>query len=157
MSQTYGAECVLEGEVLMEIDTSNFGKIDVAEDQIFEFQEGIIGFPDLTRFALIEDKEREPFQWLQSIGTSELAFVVIEPRWFLPDFNEEISSDIISQMGVDRPEDWKVLVIVTIPDEATKMTANLKGPIIFNPKERKATQIVIDDMPLQHLILAEPE
>lgn len=152
MSLTYGAECVLE-KVPMEIETSNFGKIEVPEDRIFEFQDGIIGFPDLNRFALIEDKEREPFQWLQSLDSPGLAFVVIEPRWFLPDFNEEISSDITTQMGIDRPEDWTVLAIVTIPDEATKMTANLKGPIIFNSKEKKATQIVIDDMPLQHPIL----
>ena len=65
MRQTYGAECVLE-EAVMEIETSLFGKIQVSDEEIIDFPEGLIGLPDLTRFVLIEDEEKKPFQWLQS-------------------------------------------------------------------------------------------
>ena len=45
------------GEV-MNIKTKNFGEITIADEKIIEFPSGIIGFPELTQFALIHDEDK---------------------------------------------------------------------------------------------------
>ena len=37
-----------------------------------------------------------------------------------------------------------VLVTVTVPGDLTKMSVNLRGPIIINAAEKKACQVIID-------------
>ena len=38
---------------MMKINTKIFGEIDIAEDKIILFENGIVGFPELKRFALL--------------------------------------------------------------------------------------------------------
>lgn len=156
MPLTYGAESALK-EPRMQIETTHLGILEVAEGQLLEFPEGLIGLPDLRRFALVEDEERAPFQWLQSLDDPNLAFVVIEPKWMVPDIDIEIADDAAKLIGISRPEEAAALAIVTIPEEASQMTANLKGPIVFGLKSRRAAQIVLEDLPLQFRILPDPE
>ncbi|MDD3500922.1 MAG: flagellar assembly protein FliW, partial [Candidatus Cloacimonetes bacterium] len=56
-------------------------------------------------------------------------------------------------------EDALVLVIVTVPKDPAKMTANLKGPILINTKNRLAKQLVIDnnDYSIKYRLLDEEE
>ena len=154
MPLTFGAERIPK-ETQMEIETSCFGRIEVAEEQIIEFVEGLIGLPDLRRFALIEDEERAPFQWLQSLENPQLAFVVIEPKWLIPDFEIDAPAELAGSLGISQPAECAALAIVTIPEDPREMTANLKGPVIYNPAIRKAAQVVIDELPLQFRILPE--
>ena len=42
----------------MKINTKIFGEIEISEDKIVTFRNGIIGFPELRRFALLHDEER---------------------------------------------------------------------------------------------------
>lgn len=156
MPLTYGAESALK-EPRMQIETTHLGILEVAEGQLLEFPEGLIGLPDLRRFALVEDEERAPFQWLQSLDDPSLAFVVIEPKWMVPDIEIEIADDAARLIEISRPEEAAALAIVTIPEEASQMTANLKGPIVFGLKSRRAAQIVLEDLPLQFRILPGPE
>ncbi|MFP6889397.1 MAG: flagellar assembly protein FliW, partial [Nitrospinota bacterium] len=99
----------------MEIETSLFGKIQVSDEEIIDFPEGLIGLPDLKRFVLIEDEEKKPFQWLQSLDNVKLAFVVIEPKWLVPDIVFDISEDLAASLEIDSPENYQALAIVTIP------------------------------------------
>ena len=41
----------------MKVNTKIFGEIEISEDKVITFQDGIIGFPDLKRFALLHDEE----------------------------------------------------------------------------------------------------
>ena len=43
----------------MRIVTRVFGEIDIADEKIIRFPNGIVGFPELTDFALIHDSEKE--------------------------------------------------------------------------------------------------
>ena len=42
----------------MEVSTKLFGKINVGDDKIIEFPEGILGFPELKKFTLMYDNEK---------------------------------------------------------------------------------------------------
>ena len=42
----------------MKIKTKVFGEVTIDDDKVIHFPAGIIGFPDMTEFALIHDEEK---------------------------------------------------------------------------------------------------
>ncbi|MCX8043186.1 MAG: flagellar assembly protein FliW [Desulfobacterota bacterium] len=127
----------------MKIKTSRFGEIDIDPSRIITFTEGILGFPDDLRYVLLEREGNSPFTWLQSLDNPELAFVLVDPLSFLPDYRVEISSEDADALGIDNPQHSAVLCIVTISDGGATVTANLLGPIVINPSTMRARQVVL--------------
>ena len=115
----------------MRIETTRFGVIDVSVEKILTIEGGLIGFPKLTRFLLIDYEEETPFKWLQAIDNPSYAFIVVDPRVIDSDIDLEISSIIGDRLGISRKEDLAILVVVTIPDNHWEMTVNMKGPLVF--------------------------
>ncbi len=129
----------------MEIETSRFGKIKIDEAKIIYFTTGILGFPEAKRYVLIPHRKDSPFFWLQAVDVPELAFVVILPRIFFPDFCPELPQEVKREIHVREGDEIDFLAIVTIPKEdPEKMTVNLLGPIVVNVTRRLAKQIILD-------------
>ncbi len=129
----------------MQIETARFGEIEIPEDRVLEFPEGLVGFPGLNRFLVIEDESSAPFRWLQSLDEADLAYVVVEPKWVMPGYQIDLSPSVAAGLGIAQPDDMSVLVIVTIPEDPREMTANLRGPLVFNAASRKGSQLILDD------------
>ena len=127
----------------MQIKTKVFGEIIIDDDKIIHFPNGIIGFPDLTEFTLIHDEEKgtDSIHWLQSLQEPAFAMPVMDP---LPDYNPEADDELFNVLGEIKPDELLVLVTVTVPHDLTKMTVNLKGPIIINVSEKRALQIIVE-------------
>lgn len=130
----------------MKIKTKVFGEVTIDDDKVIHFPAGIIGFPDMTEFALIhdEDKGTGSIHWLQSMQEAAFAMPVMDPLIVKPDYNPEIEDELLSQIGKLDPEEILVLVTVTVPSDLTKMSVNLRGPIIINAAERKACQVIVE-------------
>ena len=130
----------------MQILTKIFGEIMIDDDKIIRFPNGIIGFPDLTDFTLVhdEDKGTGSIHWLQSIQESAFAMPVMDPLIVCPDYNPEVDDELLNILGEIVPEELLVLVTVTVPKDLTKMSVNLKGPIVINAAEKKALQIIVE-------------
>lgn len=130
----------------MKIKTKVFGEVTIDDDKVIHFPAGIIGFPDMTDFALIhdEDKGTGSIHWLQSMQEAAFAMPVMDPLIVKPDYNPEIEDELLSQIGKLDPEEILVLVTVTVPSDLTKMSVNLRGPIIINAAERKACQVIVE-------------
>ena len=130
----------------MIINTKVFGEIEIAEDKIIHFPSGIIGFPDLTDFALVHDEEKGigAIHWLQSVQEAAFAMPVMDPLVVSPDYNPEVDDELLKPIGNLLPDDILVMVTVTVPSDLTKMSVNLRGPIIVNAAEKKACQVIID-------------
>lgn len=131
----------------MRIMTRNFGEIDIAEDKIIVFENGIIGFPELTRFTLLYDEEQgvnAGIRWMQSLQEPAFALPVMDPLLVMPAYNPEVDEEVLKDLGELNRENQFVLVTVSVPSDLTKMTANLQGPIIINADTRKAAQIIVD-------------
>ena len=130
----------------MKITTRVFGEIDIAEDRIIRFPDGIIGFPDMTDFALIHDEEKGTgsIHWLQSVQEPNFAMPVMDPLVILPDYNPEVDDELLKPIGELNPDEVLVLVTVTVPSDLTKMSVNLRGPIIINATEKKACQVIVE-------------
>ena len=130
----------------MKITTKLFGEIEVDDDKLIKFPQGIIGFPELTDFLLVHDSEYEGgIRWMQSIQEPAFAMPVIDPLIVMPDYNPNIEDDLLTPLGDVNDDNTLVLVTITVPHEIENMTVNLKAPIIINGENRKANQIITDD------------
>ena len=130
----------------MQILTKIFGEITIDDDKIIQFPKGIIGFPNLTEFTLVHDEEKgtESIHWLQSIQEPAFAMPVMDPLLVCPEYNPEADDELLDILGEIIPEELLILVTVTVPKDLTKMSVNLKGPIVINAAEKKALQIIVE-------------
>jgi flagellar assembly factor FliW len=137
------------------IATKAYGTIEVDEQQKITFPQGLFGFETYRDFALIE-AERQPFFWLQSVEAPEIAFVIIDPFLFRPDYELDIDDELLRDIGITSPGNALVFAIVTIP-EGGHMTANLQGPLIINRDTRTGKQGILTDQrwKTKHDILEE--
>ncbi len=139
------------GPTVISIETRNFGSIEVRSDQIITLDPGLLGFTQYHRYVIIEHHQEAPFLWLQCLDKADLAFVVIDPRFLLPDYHPIPLAQILRDMAGEGPEDIKVLVILTIPPgKPQDMTANLMGPVVINLKTRQGRQVIVDDPNYSH-------
>lgn len=131
----------------MKVNTKVFGEVTIEDNKIIEFTGGIIGFPDLTKFALIHDEEKgvsAGIRWLQSMQEPNFAMPVMDPLAVHPEYNPEVEDELLKDLGEINEENLLVLVTVTVPADVTKMSVNLRGPIIINSDTRKACQVIVD-------------
>ena len=136
--------------------TKAFGSMELDERQRVNFPFGLLGFESLRDYALL-DAAQAPFYWLQSLEVVEIAFVLIEPRVFRPDYSPGVLPEDLAEIGVLKPEDALVFAIVTIPEDPRLMTANLQGPLLLNRETRTGRQCISADprWQVRHPILAE--
>lgn len=131
----------------MRINTKVFGEVEIAEDKIITFQNGIIGFPEMTRFTLLHDEEKGTevgIRWLQSLDETGFAMPVMDPLVVQPDYDPIVEDEILNGIGKLTVDNLLVLVTVSVPSDLTRMSVNLQGPIIINVEERKACQVIVD-------------
>ena len=63
----------------MRVQTKFFGEVELDDNKILEFPNGIIGFEDFKKFAIIydvEDDRETKISWLQSLEEPVLALPV---------------------------------------------------------------------------------
>lgn len=128
----------------MEVSTKTKGIVNVEDEKILEFPQGIMGFESYKKYALIES-EYEPFIWLQSIEEKNLAFLLIDPFMICSEYEADIDDDTLGKIGISSPEDLVIMTIVTIPSDNSGITANFLGPIVINRKNNKCLQVVLTD------------
>ncbi len=131
----------------MKVITKIFGEVEIDDERIIVFPSGIIGFPELTKFTLLHDEESGDnvgIRWLQSLDEPAFAMPVMNPLIVKEDYNPVVEDELLKPIGELDSEEMLVLVTVTVPSDLTKMSVNLRGPIIINAKERKACQIIVE-------------
>ena len=127
----------------MEVRTTRFGVIDIAEDRVITFPEGLLGFGERTQFCLLQPGDDACFVWLQCLDDPNLAFVVTDPTFFEQDFSVRIRPEQMTALKMEKLEDAQVFVIVNKIDD--QLTGNFQGPLIINTLEKLGEQIVLSD------------
>lgn len=133
----------------MKIHTSRFGEVELNDQDIINFPEGILGFENCKRFFVIDPSDGSLVLWLQSVSDPDVAFPIIEPEIFKPNYTPDLMPSDIRTLELDHVKDAKVYTVLTIPVDVTKMSANLKAPIIINSKKNSGRQIVLQDNKLE--------
>ncbi len=141
----------------MKAVTRVFGTIDIADDKIITMEKGMIGFPELTHFALIFDEEKKDkafkIMWLQSMDDGNIAFPVTDPIHLVEDYKPSVSEEIIAPLGEMTDDNTYLLSTVTVPKNVEDFSINLKAPIVINMDTNKGAQVITeDDYPVKYKI-----
>jgi flagellar assembly factor FliW len=128
----------------VKVATKAYGLIDVDERQKITFPQGLFGFEGFREYVLL-DAERQPYYWLQSIDVEQIAFILVNPFLFRPDYEVNIGNEELADIGIFSPEKALIFSIVTIPADGGPMTANLQGPLVINRDTHKGKQAILAD------------
>ncbi len=109
------------------------------------FPDGLPGFPDSRRFALVEWTRGGPFSVMVDLDHDDVRFLVVPPAVFYADYDIELDDWVTARIGLVEPQDALVLVIVTLDGDVRTATANLLGPLVVNVATRHAVQAVLSD------------
>ena len=129
----------------MKYETARFGYLEIKDNDILFFPDALYGFGCEKEFALLplDSNIESPMEWLQSLSTRELAFIVTDPFLFVPEYEMVLSDSEQAQLEIESTESVLVRVIVTIPKVHTEMTANLVAPLAINQGKGLAKQVVL--------------
>jgi flagellar assembly factor FliW len=133
----------------VQIETSRFGTLAVAEREVISMPEGMIGFPGLNRFVIFRHKGGSPFWWLQSLENGDLAFILMDPLLLAPDYELNINQEDTALLGIETSTNgiqaWAVVNIGR--QDPPEITANLLAPVVVNSQTRVGKQVVLLDTP----------
>jgi flagellar assembly factor FliW len=143
----------------MKVETTRFGTIDISEKEIVRFPEGLYGFEKETEFTLLpfNPNVESPMEWMQSLKSDHLAFVVTDPYLYLPDYKLKLSEEDKKRVELQEEDLFLTRAIVTIPENYSEMTVNLIAPLVINKDKGVAKQFVLTnlDYDTRHYLLPE--
>jgi flagellar assembly factor FliW len=130
----------------MRINTQRFGEIEVKDDRVIRFENGIPGFEHLRAFVIVHAEQTAPVYWMQSVKEPGVALPVVDPFALVSDYSLEINDAEVEGLSLEDQADLLVLGVTVIPEDITKMTVNLAAPVLVNTKKGVGRQIVMDNM-----------
>ena len=143
----------------MKYETARFGSIEIQDKDILLFPGALYGFDQEKEFVMLplDPKLESPMEWLQSLRSRDLAFIVTDPFLFVPEYKMVLSDNEMNQLKIESMESVAVRVIVTIPKVHSEMTANLVAPLVINQKNRLAKQVVLTsaEYDTKHSLMSE--
>jgi len=127
----------------MQINTEPFGAIEIHEEDVITFPEGIPGFEELRRFTLLSMGEGfVNFFWLQSLDRPEICFVVTDPFVIYNGYEVKLEDADVEFLGITSPDTVLTLAIAVIPEDPKDIRVNLKAPVIINVDKKLGKQIL---------------
>lgn len=140
----------------MRVYTINFGTLDVPDDKIITFKQGLPGFPQIHRYAILDAEELKPFQYLQSLDDPPISLFVINPFLLDPGYEFRLSDSDMDEVGSSSSSELAVYVVATIPGDPQQATINLMAPIVINAKGRLGKQVILHESKysVKHPLLA---
>ncbi|MFC0299977.1 flagellar assembly protein FliW [Virgibacillus soli] len=135
----------------MQIKTKYLGEVIIKEEDIISFPTGIPGFVEETKFTILDFPGNETFQFLQSVHTPGLVFVITDPYQFMKAYTFKLDQTFLEQLHIRHEGDVVVRSIVTLREPFSESTLNLKGPLIINAQKNIGKQYIIneDDFPVK--------
>ncbi len=142
----------------MLIDSTRFGTIEVADEAVVTFPDGLIGLPG-TSYALVGHAENSPFLWLHSTEHADVALPVTTPWLFFSDYEVRVPEEDARRLGLADSEDALILCVVRAAERVTDCTVNLAGPVILHRSKRVGRQIINDagGYSVRHPLFSEVE
>lgn len=129
----------------MKLTTVRFGEVEVQEEQLVHFPQGLPGFEGLRQFTWVNPGEQLPFSFLQSVEDGEIAFITVDPFLFYPEYSFELPDSVREELEIRQEGDIQIRAIITIRDSLESATINLQAPIIVNHNQKVAKQFILHD------------
>lgn len=130
---------------IMKFQTKYHGEIEIEQSQIITFPQGIPSFLEEKEFCVLPFSDDTPFYILQSVKTASLAFVIVSPFEFFPNYEVKLPNQAVETLEIEKQEDVTIFVILTVKEPFQNTTANLQGPIVINNKKNFGKQVILSD------------
>lgn len=128
----------------MRIETTRFGVVEAAEEEVIRFRAGLIGFPAEKEYVLIPHGSSSMIAWLQSVATPDLAFPVASAHGFVADYPDIPLEPIARRADIgDSIDDLAILAVLSAPRNQSA-TVNLLAPLIVNSRTREGAQVFLE-------------
>ncbi|MEL6182780.1 MAG: flagellar assembly protein FliW [Myxococcota bacterium] len=128
----------------MNVETARFGTLTIHSEDLLEFPQGMLGFPQLRHFFIL-DHTAGPFRWLQSADDPDIAFVIIDPTCVVSDYRVRLDRRDLSALGLDANNGWSddlVVAVIANVSNPHAPTVNLLAPICMCANNRRGLQSV---------------
>ncbi len=132
----------------MKVKTTRFGELEVQPTDVITFSEGLLGFENIKKYFVVDPGDSTLILWLQSTEDEKVAFPIIEPKIFKPDYIAKLLPADLNGLELESLQAAKLYCVLTIPANVTEMSANLKAPVVVNSAKKVGKQIVLQDSKL---------
>jgi flagellar assembly factor FliW len=126
------------------VSSTRLGDLEIDSSTVLTFPEGLVGFGDARRFAVVDTHDSGVYYWLQSLDDPQLAFLSVTPWPFFPDYEPVVPDADREALDLSDPGDAVVFCLLTVDRDSELITANLLGPLVVNTKNRVGRQVVLD-------------
>ncbi len=139
----------------MLVQTVNFGSLEIPENKVVTFKEGLPGFPQIHRFTVIELEELKPFKYLQSLDEPLISLFIINPFFLDPNYEFRLTDPDMEDVHSTNSAELAVYAVATIPEDPNGATINFMAPIVINDKDRCGKQVILHESKysVQHPLL----
>lgn len=141
----------------MQINTRDFGTMEITENDIITFVQPLYGFEQYTDYVILQDEEIDNLAWLQSVQDSELCFILADSSVAMAteEFRKFIPESELEKIDASADSDYECWLVLVVKENLQKSTVNLKSPVVINPASQKAMQIILDaDLPIRYTAFA---
>ncbi|WP_366923011.1 flagellar assembly protein FliW [Metallumcola ferriviriculae] len=130
----------------MKVISKRFGELEVDQNAVINFEEGLLGFNSAKQFVLLDVPENPLFKWLQSVDSAEVTFLLVDPFVIKKDYSVKLDDTFLKELEIENKEQVLIYTIVTIPAGGfINATTNLIGPLLINWQRKQGKQIVLED------------
>lgn len=138
----------------MLIKTMDFGQIEVDPGDILSFPEGVYAFSNIKKFVLLNQSAENGIVQLQAVESEKPRFIMLDPFMYIDGYNPVISEETMNKMQVKNKNDLNIFIIAVIPEDFSKITVNLKSPVLINFKTKYGVQCITEnDYPTRYALL----
>ena len=114
--------------------------------QVLALAEPLPGFPRHRDYVLVPADGAGLLFWLQSVEPDGPRFLAVSAASFFPDYEPVLPGVACVELGLDDACGAVLYCLVTVPDgDVTAATANLRAPLVVNPENHQARQLVLTD------------
>jgi len=133
----------------MEVQTTRFGRVEFAAEDVFRFAEGLPGLATCRDWVILSEGNAAAVAWLQSVQRPEIGLAVVCPRRFVPGYRLRVARRELEPLELDSPEGALLLAVVT--KTARALALNLRAPVVINLDRRLGRQVTAHgSLPMRH-------
>ncbi len=129
----------------MLIKTKDFEYIEISEDDIITFPNGVYGFEDAKKFVILKNPENKWMMYLQSVENEDPRFILLDPYMIFEDYNPQLPEDAFDLLGTSEKSDLSFFVVAVVPENIKDMTVNLKSPVVINFNKKSGAQVILEN------------
>lgn len=110
-----------------------------------KFEKGLLGLELYKNFVLKDIDEVDSFKLLQCKEEPDIGLILVSPFDIEKEYEFEISDVIEKQIDAETIKDLLIFTTVNVNSDPTKMTTNLRAPIIINTVSKKGIQVILNN------------